>query len=169
MKKPPHPPKILVSACLMGQPARYDGAVIQRIDPLLKKLDCAGRLELFCPELAGGLPLPRPPAEIRGGDGRDVLAGKARIVNTAGEDVTRCFVDGAAQALERVRQQAITIAILKEKSPSCGSRRIYDGTFSRTLIEGEGVCAALLRQNGVRVLAEDEIPEALKYLGNTQD
>lgn len=116
-----------------------------------------GRAVLVCPEVDGGLGTPRPPAEIRGGDGRDVLEGRARVVTQAGEDVTEEYLRGARRALERARAAGATTAILKARSPSCGRGGIYDGSFSRSLTAGDGVTAALLQRNGITVLSDEEI------------
>lgn len=137
---------ILVSACLLGVPCRYDGA----------SKPCAGvaalaerfRLIPVCPEQLGGLPTPRPASEIQP-DGS--------IRNTAGADVTEAYRTGAEAALSAALQSGCRVAILKEKSPSCGSGLRYDGSFSGTLTEGDGVTTALLRANGIRVIGESEV------------
>ena len=141
MKKEP----ILVSACLLGVPCRYDGAA----------KPCAGvmalgeryRLIPVCPEQLGGLPTPRPASEIQK-DGR--------VRNRAGADVTEAYRRGAAEALQLARANGCRLAVLKEKSPSCGHGRIYDGTFSGVLTDGDGVTAALLTACGIRVIGETE-------------
>jgi uncharacterized protein YbbK (DUF523 family) len=110
-----------------------------------------------CPEVAGGLPVPRPPAEIVGGDGQAILDGQARVLTIDGKDVTGVFLAGARQALETAQRLGIRQAVLKDDSPSCGCRRIYDGTFSDRRVPGQGVAAALLQRNGVRVLSEEDL------------
>jgi uncharacterized protein YbbK (DUF523 family) len=110
-----------------------------------------------CPEVAGGLPVPRPPAEIVGGDGQAILDGQARVLTIDGKDVTGVFLAGARQALETAQRLGIRQAVLKDDSPSCGCRRIYDGTFSDRRVSGQGVAAALLQRNGVRVLSEEDL------------
>ena len=141
--------KILVGACLAGRPCRYDGnmncMLFQPGDPTVV---------LICPEVEGGLPVPREPAEILGGDGYDVLAGFAKVVTRQGKEVTKEYVKGAEKALDLCLKQGVTHAVLKSKSPSCGSGKVYDGTFSGTLKEGFGVTAALLAYNGIRVTDE---------------
>lgn len=112
-----------------------------------------------CPEALGGLPIPRLAAEILGGTGEDVLNGDARVVNSAGEDVTRFFVDGARRALLIGLLTGCSAAILKARSPSCGPGVIYDGTFSRTQAPGDGVFAATLRRHGFRIFTEEDCPE----------
>ena len=144
----------LVSACLLGICTRYDGRCCPV--PQLIQLAARGLAVPVCPEVAGGLPIPRPPAEIVGGDGQAVLDGRARVLTIEGEDVTNAFLAGARQALETAQRLGIRQAVLKEDSPSCGGRRIYDGTFSGRTVSGQGVAAALLQHNGITVLSEEE-------------
>ena len=148
--------KILISTCLLGEPVRYDGRSVPVDHYLIRGWKAEGRLVPFCPELAGGLPVPRPPAEICGGSGSDVLEAAARV-RTADGDVTRAFTAGAEAALAAAREHGIRLALLKEKSPSCGSAFIYDGSFSGRLRAGSGITMALLRKNGVRVFSENEV------------
>lgn len=156
--------KILVSSCLLGYMVRYDGLVI----PALKRLtDAFGPIAViisFCPEVAGGLPVPRNPAEISGKDGFDVLDGKATVKNINGDDVTPFYLNGAAKALETAIKNNIKAAILKEKSPSCGNSLIYDGTFTKTLKSGKGVTAALFERNGIHIFNEKEIEKAIEFI-----
>ncbi|TDB83052.1 DUF523 domain-containing protein [Actinomadura sp. KC216] len=151
--------RILVSSCLMGRPVRYDGAAKPVGDDLFERWRAEGRLVPFCPEVSGGLAVPRPPAEIVGGDGHAVLDGTAHVRTNTGEDVTAEFLHGARQALDTARRTGARIALLKEGSPSCGSRRIYDGTFAGTSIAGDGVTTALLEREGIQVFNEDDLPE----------
>ncbi len=151
--------KILVSRCLLGHPVRYDGGSSGPFDRLAL-WQAEGRVVGLCPEVAGGLPTPRPPAEICGGQGAEVLAGEAQVLTVQGEDFTAAFVRGAQIALRQVRAHGIRIAVLKANSPSCGNREIYDGTFSGVRVRGEGVTAALLRSEGVLVFNEHELDEA---------
>lgn len=138
---------ILVSRCLLGEPCRYDGKSKPVL--VLKRLVEAGhRLIPVCPEVLGGLPTPRPPAEIQA-DGR--------VVNRAGEDVTEEYQLGARLALELAREHGCALAVLKANSPSCGSSQIYDGTFSKTLISGQGIAAKLLTEAGIRVVDETQL------------
>lgn len=157
-------PKVLVSACLLGHPVRYDGRASGHPD-LLQAWQREGRVVPLCPEVAGGLPTPRPPAEIPGGQGGAVLDGEAQVVTIVGEDVSAAFLAGARLALELVRRHGIRVAVLKSGSPSCGNRLVYDGTFSGSKINGEGVTSALLRREGVLVFSELELDEAAKALG----
>ncbi|MFP5522375.1 2-thiouracil desulfurase family protein [Peptococcus simiae] len=135
---------ILVSACLLGEPCRYDG----RDNGLPAVRALADRFTLcpICPEVAGGLPIPRPPAERQG-----------RAVRTAaGEDVTAAYRLGAAKALALARDRGIRLAILKAKSPSCGRGQVYDGTFSRRLVPGDGVTTETLKAEGIQVFTEKD-------------
>jgi uncharacterized protein YbbK (DUF523 family) len=155
--------RILVSACLLGQPVRYDGGSHGPFDQL-QAWQAEGRLVPLCPEVAGGLPTPRPPAEIPGGSGRQALAGRVPVLNVHGLDVSEAFRTGAETALRLVRERHIRLAVLKARSPSCGNRQNYDGSFSGTLIDGEGVTAAALRQAGVQVFNENELDAAAEAL-----
>ncbi len=156
--------KILISGCLLGLEVRYDKKIQPVENKNILKWQREGRLVVVCPEVSGGLLVPRPPAEIVGGSGEQVLNGGACIMNVAGEDVTHAFIRGAGAALDLARRFDIRLAILKEKSPSCGSTAVYDGTFSGKRIPGQGVTAALLRRNGIRVFSEKEVDAAGAYL-----
>jgi uncharacterized protein YbbK (DUF523 family) len=160
--------RILVSACLLGRPVRYDGTGRRSDDALFRRWREEGRLVPICPEVRGGLPVPRPPAEISGGFGDDVLDGRARVLTRDGTDVTPHFVAGAWQALERARSYDVRLAILKEGSPSCGSRQVFDGTFAGRKVPGEGVTTALLERYGVTVFAEDAIEAAAARLAELE-
>jgi len=157
--------KILISACLAGDLVRYDGKRKPFDHVMIREWEDRGMLVRFCPEVAGGLATPRPPAEIINGNGGDVLGKKARILTSTGKDVSSQFIRGALLALELIRVHKIKIAILKEKSPSCGTGYIYDGTFKKKLVPGMGVTATLLKKNGVIVFPETEI-EAVKSFAN---
>lgn len=153
-KLPKHGP-ILISACLAGRACRFDGT--GALEDEVAALVAEGRGILVCPEVDGGLGTPRPPAEIRGGTGADVVTGTARVVNDVGDDVTEQYLKGANRALEVAHAQGATGAILKARSPSCGKGAIYDGTFSGILQEGDGVTAALLRESGITVVTDEEM------------
>ncbi|MDE1168368.1 MAG: DUF523 domain-containing protein [Pseudomonas sp.] len=157
--------KILVSRCLLGHRVRYDGGASGPFDQLAVWL-AEGRVVGLCPEVAGGLPTPRPAAEIPGGQGAEVLDGQARVLTETGEDVSPEFLHGAHLALEQVRLHGIRIAVLKANSPSCGNLLTYDGTFSGVKVAGEGVTAALLKRHGVQVFSELELAEAARALAN---
>ncbi|WP_078410347.1 DUF523 domain-containing protein [Priestia abyssalis] len=143
----------LISACLTGCECRYDGKsnTVQSFVEMVEQ----GEAVFICPEQIGGLSTPRPPAEIVGGDGEDVLDGKAKVITNTGEDVTSKFIKGAYEALRAAKLAGIKEAILKESSPSCGSAKIYDGTFSACKVTGNGVTAALLKRNGIHVSSEE--------------
>jgi len=145
---------LLVSACLLGMCTAYDGG--SSLHPRLQALATQGRTVPLCPEVAGGLPVPRPPAEIQGGEGADVLDGRACVVTADGQDVTAQYLAGAQAALAAARRFGLCRAILKSRSPSCGAGQIYDGTFSRRLRPGDGVTAALLKREGIAVHTEEE-------------
>ncbi len=157
--------KILVSACLLEEKIRYDGLVVPVSKMMTDILRSTADMIPFCPEVAGGLPVPRNPAEISGKDGFDVLDGRATVKNKSGDDVTLFYLNGAAKALETAIKNNIQVAILKEKSPSCGNSLIYDGTFTKTLKSGKGVTAALFERNGIHVFNEKEIEKAVKFIG----
>jgi uncharacterized protein YbbK (DUF523 family) len=152
--------KVLVSACLLGEPVRYHGGHARCSSGILSRWQREGRLVSVCPEVAGGLGAPRPAAEIVGESGAAVLDGVARIVDTSGYDATGPFLAGARLALQAAQTNGVQVAILKDGSPSCGSRFIYDGTFTGTRRQGTGVTAALLRRAGVRVFSETDIEAA---------
>ena len=153
-------PAVLVSACLLGESVRYDGGERHCDHAILRRWLAEGRVVPTCPEVAGGLPVPRPAAEITGGGGLDVLAGLARVVDGAGNDCSAAFIDGARRVLVQAKAKGIRVAVLKEGSPSCGSSRIYDGTFSTRALAGAGVAAALLRQAGIAVFSEAQFAAA---------
>ena len=134
--------KLLVSACLLGIPCRYDGR--SKADARIQAL--AEKYELIpaCPEELGGLPTPREPSERRG----------EHVVMRSGRDVTAEYRRGAEAALTLCLQNGCKAAVLKEKSPSCGCGQVYDGTFSRRLIAGDGVTAELLKAHGIAVYGE---------------
>ena len=155
--------KLLISRCLLGHRVRYDGGASGPYAQLAQ-WQAEGRVIALCPEVAGGLPTPRAPAEIPGGQGAQVLDGTAPVMTVEGEDVTAAFVSGARQALALVQQHGIGIAILKANSPSCGNVLTYDGSFSATKVEGQGVTAALLIRAGVQVFSELQLDEAAEAL-----
>jgi len=145
---------LLISACLLGLPCRYDGNTNSVAG--LQEFAARCGATFICPESAGGLPTPRPPAEIIGGDGNDVLDGKASVQTIEGKDVTSEFMAGAEAALQLAQQAGATIAILKERSPSCGVQRVHDGQFGDGLKAGCGVTTDILRRHGLTVLNEDQ-------------
>ncbi|NLH01038.1 MAG: DUF523 domain-containing protein [Clostridiales bacterium] len=136
---------ILVSACLLNVNCRYNGTGILHSSVL--KLMASHQLIPVCPELFGGLCTPRPPAEIIEG----------RVVNIAGNDVTEAYEKGAEETLKLAKLFNCKLAVLKERSPSCGHGTIYDGSFTATLTEGNGITADLLIKNGIEVIGESEV------------
>ena len=140
----------IASACLAGVKCRYDGE--SRPDEKITQLHKQGLVKLVCPECLAGLPSPRCPSEIVGGDGEDVLEGRAQVMAEDGEDRTAEFVRGAELTLKTAISLGARRAWLKAKSPSCGCGRIYDGSFSGILRAGDGVTAALLKRNGIDVV-----------------
>ncbi len=154
--------KILVSACLAGEPCAYDGRA--RTCEAIAQLTSKNWIIPVCPECLGGLPIPRPPAEIVNGSGEDVLSGSARVINREGEDVTTAFVKGARTALEIAKREGIQVAILKARSPSCGYKEIYDGSFSGKIRSGHGVTVALLLEAGISIYTENEVGDLITCL-----
>lgn len=150
--------KILVSACLMGEKVRYDGKSQQLLNDSLSLWEQQQRIVSLCPEVSGGLSIPRHPAEIQKID--------KRILTCNDVDVSQQFIKGAQHALLICQKQNIRFALMKESSPSCGSTTIYDGSFSQTKINGEGVTVALLRKNGIRVFSEKNIQDLVKAIDN---
>ena len=139
---------ILVSACLLGTPCRYDG----KSQPCQAVIDLQDTYRLIpvCPEVLGGLPTPRVPSEIVGN----------LVLTKDGRDVTHNYLAGAEKALAIARENECDTAILKERSPSCGTGCIYSGKFDRTTVSGNGITAALLLKNGIRVFGESYIEKA---------
>ncbi|MBL4798939.1 MAG: DUF523 domain-containing protein [Oleispira sp.] len=170
--------KILISACFLNNLVRYDGTAydvknklgIEALNTITRWQE-QGRLVALCPEMSGGLPVPRPAAEIIQVDDLqfDSLQQESAQVKTiTGVDVTHEFRAGAQVALARCQQQNIKMAVLTESSPSCGSSTIYNGQFSAKKIAGEGVTTALLRQNGIQVFSQFELVAADCYLNNLE-
>ncbi len=150
----------IISACLCGINCKYNGK--NNYHPLFAAMLKDQQLIPICPEEMGGLPTPRPPCEIRGGTGEQVLAGKARVISKEGHDFTAAFLKGAEETLKVAIDHGIPEAILQSRSPSCGCGCIYDGTFSSQLLEGDGVTAAFLRSQGIKVI---DAADFLKQLG----
>ena len=146
--------KLLISACLLGLPCRYDGKskCYEKIPMLIDKFE----LVPFCPECYGGLPTPREPAEIVNNS----------VITQSGISVTEQYKSGASQALFLCKKLGITQALLKEKSPSCGKGVIYDGTFSKTVVHGNGITAQTLMDNGITVYGESEIDKLIDNNGD---
>lgn len=143
-------PRILVSACLLGMSCRYDGG--GKYLPEMEELMRIAELVPVCPEIYGGLPTPRTPSERVG----------ARVLMKTGEDVTEAYRRGAQQALTLAKRFGADFALLKERSPSCGSGEIYDGSFTGAKTSGDGVTAELLKQNGITVYGESRVHELIE-------
>ena len=150
--------RILVSSCLLGSPVRYDGRDKKSDHHVMQRWLDEGRIVSVCPEMLGGLGTPRPPAEIAGG----------RVVTPDGTDVTAAFEKGASTVAEQAGLHGIRVAVLKEGSPSCGSTYVYDGTFTRARVPGEGVTAERLRSLGVAVFSEEQIDAAYAYVASLE-
>lgn len=150
--------KILISSCFLGNKVRYDGGDNLLTNSTLKRWQKEQRLVVICPELAGGLTIPRAPAEIQ-------FNGERIAVKTiTGEDVTQAFEQGAKQALLLCREHGIRYALLKESSPSCGSTSIYNGEFNQQKISGQGITTAILRANGITVFSEKNLTALINEL-----
>lgn len=145
--------KLLISGCLCGHNTKYNGG--NNLIPELKSIEKYFELYPICPEVMGGLSTPREPSEIRG----------EKVVSRLDADVTELFLSGADTALKIAQNQGITLALLKEASPSCGVKLIYDGSFSGKKISGNGKTTELLRRNGILVFSENEIDLLLKEIG----
>ena len=142
-----------MSACLAGVPCRYHGK--SKVYKKSSDIFLEGKSLLLCPEIMAKLPTPRPPCEIIGGEGKDVLSGKAKVVDPEGNDYSEYFIIGAKKALEIVKKHDVKKVFLKSGSPSCGATTIYDGSFKGNKKAGSGVFAALLKQEGIDVVELD--------------
>ncbi|HCF56374.1 MAG TPA: DUF523 domain-containing protein [Myxococcales bacterium] len=147
---------VLCSACLLGCRSRYDGT--DKLDPRVLRLLGDRPVVPICPETAGGLPIPRPPADFVGGDGQAVLDAQARVVSREGTEVTEAYLRGANLALQAARLYGATVALLKESSPSCGTHRVH---IEGLKVPGMGVAAAALARAGLVVLSDEELPADL--------
>ena len=145
--------KVGVSACLVGKNTKYDGG--NNYNKYVLEYLKDKEVVLICPEVFGGLPTPRIPSEQT----------NDKVINSNNEDVTKQFVDGANEALKRLQQQNVNVVILKERSPSCGYKKIYDGTFSKTIIDGNGVFAKLAIENEFIIYTESDIENIIKNNG----
>jgi uncharacterized protein YbbK (DUF523 family) len=154
---------IVISACLAGFCCKYNGGdnAVSEIKELVRQ----GKAIPLCPEQLGGLPTPRLAAEIKGGRGYEVLCGKASVMRKDGIDVTANFMKGAVEVLKFCKEMRIEHAVLKARSPSCGKGMVYDGTFTGKLVEGNGVTAQLLMENGITVITEEEFKKIYRNKG----
>ncbi|HZR26616.1 MAG TPA: DUF523 domain-containing protein [Vicinamibacterales bacterium] len=144
------PAKVLVSSCLLGAEVRYHGGAATIGSAILDRWRAEGRIVDVCPEVAGGLSTPRPPAERVG----------VRVLTNHGQDVTAAFDAGATRAVAMAQQYGVRVAVLKSRSPSCGISAIFDGTFAGQLKPGMGVTAEALSKLGVRLFDETQLAEA---------
>ena len=160
--------KVLVSSCLLGEPVRYHGGHAPCASDVIERWKAEGRLVALCPETMAGLPVPRPPAEIAGGDGFAVLRGTAYVGDSTGTDVTAMFLKGARAVLEAAFAQGVRAAVLKDGSPSCGTTYIFDGSFRGQRDAGQGVTAALLAEAGIRTFSDRQIGEAAAYVAELE-
>lgn len=145
----------LVSACLLGINCKWDGKnkLNKKVLRICQRETCLP----ICPEILGGLPILRTPCEIVGGEGKDILSGKAKVLGRDGRDYTKYYLRGAKEVLKIAKIFKIREAVLKSKSPSCGKGKTYDGSFSGKLKKGDGVLTVLLKLNKIKVFSENEI------------
>lgn len=141
--------KILISACLIGENVKYDGGNNALHVKILEQWKEEGLLVPLCPEVLGGLSVPRPACEV--------IEGTSRVVCKSGEDVSVAFAKGAQESLKIAKEEGVCMAILKARSPSCGKDIIYDGTFTSTRVNDSGITCKLLQESGMTVFSEDEL------------
>jgi uncharacterized protein YbbK (DUF523 family) len=151
--------KILISACLLGEKVKYDGGDNALHVNLIEAWKEEGVLVSVCPEVLGGLSIPRIPSEV--------VFGQKRVINALGEDVTEAFDKGAKETLRIAKQDGVVMAILKARSPSCGKGVIYDGTFIGTKVSDSGITCKLLQEHGIAVFSEEELEYASAFYTNT--
>jgi len=149
--------KILVSSCLLGHKVRYDGKHSASGDQLIQQWSDRGMIVPFCPEVAAGLPIPRPAVEI-------ISQQPLQLQDSQATDYTQAFIKGAKMALQLAQRHNIDCVLLKSKSPSCGRDLIYDGKFQQQLVSGHGVTVKLLMQHQIKVFTELELPEMAEHL-----
>ncbi len=148
--------KILISRCFLGENVRYNGEIKLFAHPLLTLWQQQDRFIAICPEVSGGLSVPREAAEQQ--------LSKNSVITISGLDVSEQFILGAKQALTLCQKHHIRFALLKESSPSCGSTLIYDGSFANKKIAGQGVTSQLLTQAGIKVFSENNLEELVQLL-----
>ncbi len=146
--------KVLVSACLYGDKCRYDAEDVSFDDPTFLKWKEEGKLVKICPEVYGGLKTPRPDSQIRG----------ERVLARTGQDVTEEYEKGAEEAVRLAEENKVVCCIMKQRSPSCGSKIIYDGTFTGGKIKGEGIAVRKLRKAGFKVFGEEDMEAAISFV-----
>lgn len=159
---------IFVCSCLLGDKTKYNGS--SNANDLLMDYNFYGCFLSGCPECSGKLPIPRPRMEIeQGATAEDVLAGRAKVLNVDGQDVTKNVISGCQTMLSMLKTHSVKYAFLKDGSPTCGVREVHDGTFSRTKIPGCGVFAELLKQNGIKLYSEKDVSVRLLELLIAED
>ncbi|GIG25928.1 DUF523 domain-containing protein [Cellulomonas denverensis] len=151
---------VFASGCLGLARLRWDGGSVPVDHPVWSRWQAEGRLFQFCPEVAAGLPIPREPAEISGGTAADVLDGRARVLGRDGSDLTADFLRAAELGLDQIRRHRPALAVLVDRSPSCGSTTVYDGSFTGTRIAGRGLSAELLYREGVPLFTPESLDAA---------
>lgn len=155
---------IMMSACLLGVNCNYKGGCsfdFTKDSHLWSILSSKYNIIPICPEQRGGLPTPRIPSELLN-KASDIELGKGKIVSKTGADVTANFVKGAVETLRLARLYSVQFAVLKSKSPSCGTKSVYDGSFNGILVDGQGYTAYLLNKAGIRTVDETEFCELEK-------
>ena len=156
--------KVLVSGCLGGAKIRFNATCVDMHDAIWRKWEQEGRLYHFCPEIAAGFGIPRPPAEIANGTAADVVEGRAKVIEDSGADVTGPFLRGAELAVEVATREGVVAAVLTDGSPSCGSTYQFSGNFDGQTKPGRGVVAELLFRAGVKVFPHTDLEAAHIYL-----
>jgi uncharacterized protein YbbK (DUF523 family) len=151
---------------LLGCKVRYNASDLKAINREFEKLVAAHNIISFCPEVSAGMSIPRAPSEIKGGDGFDVLSGKAKVIDIDAQKLNEDFITAAKNVSVKCQYEKIHFAILAQLSPSCGSSQIYDGSFNDTKITGKGVTAALLEQNSIRVFNQYQADKLLHLLSS---
>lgn len=147
--------KILISACLIGENVKYDGGNNALHVKVIEQWREEGVLVPLCPEVLGGLSVPRFPCEV--------VVGENRVVNKIGTDVTDAFLKGAKESLRIAKAEGVCMAILKARSPSCGKDIIYDGTFTSTRVNDSGITCKFLQRSGIAVFSEEELEKAQDF------
>ncbi len=152
--------KILASACLLGERVRFDGQILKITDDRIFKWAKEKRFVPICPESMSGLLVPRVPCEIEPGKtAQDILNGQGKIIGKDGRDYTEDFLFGAQASLNLAKRNNVRIALLKQRSPSCGTKQVHDGHFGTNLVDGMGLAALMLQQAGISVFDETQLDE----------
>ena len=161
---------VLISSCLLGDPVRYNGQSAKIDSRIIERWMAEGRVVSMCPEMRGGLMVPRRPAEIIGAGGFAVIDGFAAVLDDQGVEISRQLIAGAYYVLQLAKSRDIHVAVLKDGSPSCGRTYIHNGQFRGLKKRGEvGVTAALLQRNGISVFSEHQIVEAEQRLHDLEN